>query len=57
VSLRSAVHALRGWPTPYGATVNTAEAVFDEGGVPLEHILAGLRLVVTQVVDFALRRV
>jgi FMN reductase len=57
VSLRSAVHALRGWPTPYGATVNTAEPVFDEGGAPLEHILAGLRLVAGQVVDFALRRV
>jgi FMN reductase len=57
VSLRSAVHALRGWPTPYGATVNTAESVFDEGGAPLEHIVAGLRLVAGQVVDFALRRV
>ena len=25
VSVRSAVHALRGWPTPYGVTVNSAE--------------------------------
>ncbi|AOK32646.1 FMN reductase [Burkholderia singularis] len=28
-SLRSIVHALRGWPTPFGATVNTLETRFD----------------------------
>jgi FMN reductase len=54
VSLRSTVQALRGWPTPYGATINTAEPVFDEGGAPLDSIAAGLELVATQVVDFAL---
>jgi len=53
VSLRSTIHSLRGWPTPYGATINTAESVFDEGGTPLEPIVAALRLVATQVVDFA----
>jgi FMN reductase len=53
VSLRSAVHSLRGWPTPYGATINSAEPVFDEGGAPLEPIVAALRLVAAQVVDFA----
>jgi FMN reductase len=55
VSLRMAIHALRGWPTPYGATVNTAEPVFDEGGAPLERIAAGLQLVADQVVDFVTR--
>lgn len=55
VSLRMAIHALRGWPTPYGATINTAEPVFDEGGAPLERIAAALRLVADQVVDFAVR--
>ena len=55
VSLRSTVHALRGWPTPYGATINTAEPVFDEGGDPLEPIAAALQLVADQVVDFATR--
>lgn len=55
VSLRSAVHALRGWPTPYGVTINTAEPVFDEGGAPLERIAAGLQLVADQVVDFVTR--
>lgn len=53
-ALRSAVHALRGWPTPYGAIVNSAQPVVDEGGRPLEHITTALRLVATQVVDFAL---
>jgi FMN reductase len=53
VSLRSAIHALRGWPTPYGATVNTAEPVLAEGGGLLEPIAAGLRLVAAQVIDFA----
>jgi FMN reductase len=28
-SLRSIVHALRGWPTPFGATVNTLETRFE----------------------------
>jgi FMN reductase len=30
--LRSIVHALRGWPTPLGATVNSALKPFDETG-------------------------
>jgi FMN reductase len=55
VSLRSAIHALRGWPTPYGATVNSADPVFAEGGVLLEPIAAALRLVTGQVLDFASR--
>lgn len=54
MALRSAVHALRGWPTPYGAIVNSAQPVVDDGGAPLEHITTALRLVATQVVDFAL---
>src|SRR5688500_17778096 len=32
ITLRSIVHFLRGWPTPMGATVNTAGAVFDDDG-------------------------
>lgn len=54
VSVRSAVHALRGWPTPYGVTVNSAEPVFAEGGALLDHIAAALRLLARQVVDFAI---
>ena len=30
--LRTIVHALRGWPTPLGGAVNSAEVKFDEGG-------------------------
>lgn len=29
--LRTTVHALRGWPTPFGATVNAVEARFPDG--------------------------
>jgi FMN reductase len=30
-SLRAIVHALRGWPTPYGATLNTSQRPFGDG--------------------------
>lgn len=53
VGLRSIVHALRGWPTPMGAAVNTAGVVFDERG---ECVDPGTRfqleLVGRQVVEF-----
>lgn len=32
MALRSVVHALRGWPTPFGAAVHTAVRPFDEQG-------------------------
>ncbi len=31
-ALRSIVHALRGWPTPLGAALNTTEGIFDATG-------------------------
>jgi FMN reductase len=31
-ALRDIVHALRGWPTPLGAAINTTESAFDETG-------------------------
>jgi FMN reductase len=34
-ALRDIVHALRGWPTPLGAAINSAENVFDENGACL----------------------
>ena len=53
-SLRSIVHALRGWPTPFGATLNTSEKIFDaNGGCADERIVAQLVLVGKQVVEFA----
>jgi FMN reductase len=31
-ALRDIVHALRGWPTPMGAAINSSESVFDAAG-------------------------
>jgi FMN reductase len=53
VSLRSTIHALRGWPTPFGVAVNSADQVFAEGGALLDNIAEALRLVARQVVGFA----
>ncbi|MEO8888654.1 MAG: NADPH-dependent FMN reductase [Jatrophihabitantaceae bacterium] len=47
VSVRSAIHALRGWPTPFGVTVNSAE----QG--PEDATVAGsLEILAGQLVDF-----
>jgi FMN reductase len=53
-ALRSIVHALRGWPTPLGATLNTTEQIFDTTG-SCKDVKAGLQLetVGRQVVEFA----
>lgn len=54
MALRSIVHALRGWPTPLGATLNTAEGIFDsEGACRDEKALMQLVTVGRQVVEFA----
>lgn len=56
-ALRSVVHALRGWPTPYGATINAAGRVFDENGSCLDDgVRSGLELVGRQVLEFAWMR-
>ena len=53
-ALRSVAHALRGWPTPMGAGINTAGAVFAEDGtVTDEKSRFQLELVGQQVVEFA----
>jgi FMN reductase len=58
VSLRTIVHALRGWPTPLGATLNTATGIFDAGGSCTDPKAAlQLDLVARQVVQFAQARV
>ncbi|WP_027942797.1 NADPH-dependent FMN reductase [Amycolatopsis taiwanensis] len=52
--LRTITHALRGWPTPLGGSVNSAEVKFDEsGGASDEKIVNTLRLIGRQVVEFA----
>ena len=55
-ALRSIVHALRGWPTPLGGSVNSAEVKFDEaGGASDEKTINTLRLIGRHVVEFAKR--
>jgi FMN reductase len=56
VSLRSTVHALRGWPTPLGVAINTVESPFAEDGTIADTGIADqLDLLGQQVVDFAVR--
>ena len=55
-ALRNIVHALRGWNTPLGVAINTAEPAFDGDGACLDPRMAGqLDLLAGQVVDFARR--
>ncbi|MGH3778828.1 MAG: NADPH-dependent FMN reductase [Pseudonocardiaceae bacterium] len=56
-ALRSIVHALRGWPTPLGAALNSAEVSFDDHGIPSDPAVdRTLRMIGEQVVQFALDR-
>jgi FMN reductase len=53
VSLRSTVHALRGWPTPLGVAINSADAVFNESGlVADERCAEQLTTLSSQILDF-----
>lgn len=57
VTLRSIIHALRGWPTPMAVTVNSAQSVFDEdSGLIATGIQNQIDIMVTQVIDFAKTR-
>jgi len=55
-SLRAVVHALRGWPTPFGAALNSSSKPFgsaDQAADPAA--LQACELVAGEVVGFALR--
>jgi FMN reductase len=52
-SIRSVVHALRGWPTPLGVAVNSGAVEYDEDGLPVGPVRDQLRIMVDQVVGFA----
>ncbi|WBH17740.1 NADPH-dependent FMN reductase [Sphingomonas radiodurans] len=53
-ALRSIVHALRGWPTPFAATINSQLTKFDdEGGANDPAVVEQLRLIGKQVARFA----
>jgi FMN reductase len=54
-TLRTIGHALRGWPTPMGVALNTANRPFGPNGdCTDEHLQEQLELVATQVVSFVL---
>ena len=52
-TLRSIVHALRGWPTPLGAAINCSGGIFKGGQCSDPRALAQLELVGQQVCQFA----
>lgn len=56
-ALRNIVHALRGWPTPLGASLNTSTGIFDESGhcVDLSSKMQ-LESIGKQVIEFARMR-
>jgi FMN reductase len=55
-AMRSVVHALRGWPTPFGATINTNAKIFEKGSCVDPGAQNQLALVGQQVAMFAMRR-
>lgn len=58
MALRSIVHALRGWPTPFGAALNSASDLFDADGACRDDRDAWqLDTVAGQVMEFATMRV
>jgi FMN reductase len=53
-ALRDIVHSLRGWPTPLGAAINTAEKVFDaEGACQVPRVGEMLDVIAREVLEFA----
>ncbi len=55
-TLRSIVHALRGWPTPLGAAIKSSGGTFRDGTCTDAAALAQLQLVGRQVFEFARMR-
>ena len=54
IAMRSIAHALRGWPTPFGAMSNTSLPLFGESGQLVdESTRMQLALVGRQVAEFA----
>jgi len=53
VALRSIVHALRGWPTPFGVGIRTQEGMFVESRCTDAAVQSQLELMAQQVIEFA----
>lgn len=53
VSVRSAIHALRGWPTPFGVTVNSVEQPINDDGSFDQRVDGALEILAGQLVEFA----
>lgn len=52
-ALRDIVHALRGWPTPLGAAINTSDKAFDENGkCVVPRVAETLELIAGEVIGF-----
>lgn len=57
ITLRAVIHALRGWPTPFGAALNSATPLFDDvGSCRDDKDESQLNMVADQVVEFARMR-
>jgi FMN reductase len=57
MAVRAIIHAMRGWPTPFGAALNATTDLFDEAGACREAKDAWqLATVAEQVMDFATMR-
>ena len=57
-ALRSIAHALRAWPTPFAAVVNSGARPFGaDGACQSAEVEQSLRLVAAQVVEFAQMRI
>jgi FMN reductase len=57
MALRAIIHALRGWPTPFGAALNAGAKLFDDAGDCRDEKDAWqLATVAEQVMDFAKMR-
>lgn len=55
-AMRGIVHALRGWPTPFGLAINTVETGFDpEGRTSSPKLQEQIETLAGEVVDFALQ--
>lgn len=52
VSVRSAIHALRGWPTPFGVTVNSAEQTPGADGTFDARVTGALQILADQLTEF-----